>query len=1098
MPIELNIKGGSKEILEYLRGIKEHLVDIFDTYEKVEDKGKKSIGSVEKEHKEYNKEAKRTNGLIEDIEESIKMWASLQKKATTVEGIQKYNKKIAEARLHLNELKNTGVPAIEKVNKTAEKGASVFNSFEKKIIGVVTAYKALGAIKELNKTAVSLDILDQKVKSVFGNYTSTIDNVAKETASDLGLTQSQYKIAAADAGDLLKQIGFTKKEAAVLSTSLVGLSGVMSEWSIGKYNAAETSKILNKTLLGEYERIKELNVEIKDADVKARLLAKGKGELTGMELKQAKAMEILEMIYERTGDAQSAYGKNSESLSRIQGRLTASLLTVKENLSEDLIPVFSKFFGWAERNMDSLKKTAKILVAVSAGTLSYKAAVYLAANGTNIWTIANKALTTSFRTLAVAEKTTLIGALAGVIVTAATALLLFAKRTRDAKNDQKDFNDELEYTKQLKEGKKSLEERAKVMDKMSQSELKRFKSDIEEQIRLYEEFTTKKLLAEEEYNKAVQNLNDLSPNSEDYIEMVKNISKLKGETIPVNIIAPIDSSVPEYKKKQAQEEISLAKQKLDRLSNLEQDVNIENLRKLKETLDAKLGLHEEFNVELEELKLQTMKDGLDKDLAQEDIRYEKEKEKYKDNAEALEVVEEIHNQKIYEIVQKYNDLYYKELEEKAKKQKALREKEALEEQKTWQEKLNNFDLTQQTEKAIQETNWNVRISHAKGNKKLLEEIEKEKTLFDLQQQKKRLEYILQFGNLKNDTEIKLYEALIKQLKSEMSNLTNEDSTTGKEKGFNFYSDILGIDPDDPEGAKVISALKKFKDKSIEIFSSILDAQVEAAERRTEIAQNQVDELQQELDREAGLKEQGLANNYNLKLKELNEAKAIRDKALKDEEKARKAQMALDSAVQLSNLITSSTQIFKELSKIPVVGIPLAISLIGTMFAAFAASKIQAAKLTKVTNLRKGRTGIPAGEIKGKSHEEGGVPFEVEGGEYHSITPKNKTKKHFPLLEAIRTGTDWEIASVAVKNLLDASNIKVDHNIPKELREKQEEARKIEMIQVLSGVSSTGTDNSLLKRIADNQEKTPVIDTVSDPDYVIYSYPNGDKKLIRKR
>ena len=65
--------------------------------------------------------------------------------------------------------------------------------------------------------------------------------------------------------------------------------------------------------------------------------------------------------------------------------------------------------------------------------------------------------------------------------------------------------------------------------------------------------------------------------------------------------------------------------------------------------------------------------------------------------------------------------------------------------------------------------------------------------------------------------------------------------------------------------------------------------------------------------------------------------------LEQKKKMQKAQLAIDTALQLNNLITASTNIFNALSSIPFVGIPLAIATIGVMFGAFAVTKAKAAQ-----------------------------------------------------------------------------------------------------------------------------------------------------------
>jgi len=216
--------------------------------------------------------------------------------------------------------------------------------------------------------------------------------------------------------------------------------------------------------------------------------------------------------------------------------------------------------------------------------------------------------------------------------------------------------------------------------------------------------------------------------------------------------------------------------------------------------------------------------------------------------------------------------------------------------------------------------------------------------------------------------------------------------TGKgEFDFTIW-EKLGLSDEDKEDA--INALKDGVDRITSILGDIFEDRVEEAERRRELLDTQISELQHELEIEADLYEAGYANNVDAKRKELDSLKKLRDKAIADEEKAIKKQRAYDTILQTVNLITASTEIFKTMSKIPVVGVPLAIAMIATMFGAFVAAKAQASQVTKFAE---GGSGDETGIIKGKRHSQGGEMFldhaEVEHGEAWGVLSRPATQKY---------------------------------------------------------------------------------------------------------
>lgn len=201
--------------------------------------------------------------------------------------------------------------------------------------------------KELFTLGTEMEVLEKKAKTVFGEALPLVTRKAEENAAAMGLTVGQYVDASAAIGDLLILMGFARDEAVNISTNLVDLSGALSEWTGGQVSATEVTDILGKAMLGEREQLKGLGISISEADVKARLAEKGLSNLTGEMLQQAKAAATLELITEKSGDAQAAFAANSDTLVRKQAELQAKFQTIKEELAQALIPVFHRLLAAA-------------------------------------------------------------------------------------------------------------------------------------------------------------------------------------------------------------------------------------------------------------------------------------------------------------------------------------------------------------------------------------------------------------------------------------------------------------------------------------------------------------------------------------------------------------------------------------------------------------------------------------------------------------------------------------------------------------------------------------------------------------------------------
>lgn len=211
--------------------------------------------------------------------------------------------------------------------------------------GIAAAF-AVGKIADFGVAMFNLgkemEVLTKKAQTVFGEALPQVEAAAEANAAAMGLTISSYTDAAAAIGDLLIPMGFQREEAADISTELVNLSGALAEWTGGQVTAEQVSQILSKAMLGEREQLKTLGIAISEADVQARLAEKGLKGLTGQMLQQAKAAATLELITEKSADAQTAFAENSDTLLRKQTELRAQFENIRENIATALVPVFHR------------------------------------------------------------------------------------------------------------------------------------------------------------------------------------------------------------------------------------------------------------------------------------------------------------------------------------------------------------------------------------------------------------------------------------------------------------------------------------------------------------------------------------------------------------------------------------------------------------------------------------------------------------------------------------------------------------------------------------------------------------------------------------
>ena len=271
---------------------------------------------------------------------------------------------------------------------------------------------------------------------------------------------------------------------------------------------------------------------------------------------------------------------------------------------------------------------------------------------------------------------------------------------------------------------------------------------------------------------------------------------------------------------------------------------------------------------------------------------------------------------------------------------------------------------------------------------LLNRNERQKTQFQLQQEKERLQQLLELdaqnGNQMTEQERKTMENTIKAIDKQAKGLP-----------YNNMYELLGIGLDSEQQGAVNTAIDSVK----ESVASLIDSWNKAADAAVNAANAQVDAAQRTLDAEIEARNAGYANEVSTAQKELELAKKNQEKALKEKEKAQKAQLALDSITQASSLVTASAQIWSALGGIPYVGPALAVAAIATMWGTFIAAKIKAAQLSKSTEQYADGT---VELLQGGSHASGhdidlgtkpdGTRRRAEGGEFFAVINKRNSRR----------------------------------------------------------------------------------------------------------
>lgn len=196
--------------------------------------------------------------------------------------------------------------------------------------------------------------------------------------------------------------------------------------------------------------------------------------------------------------------------------------------------------------------------------------------------------------------------------------------------------------------------------------------------------------------------------------------------------------------------------------------------------------------------------------------------------------------------------------------------------------------------------------------------------------------------------------------------------------------------------------------------------------------------------------------------ELARITSAKKKAQKDADDIAKKQFLLDTTLQTVSLITSSINIIKGFSSIPIVGLPLGIAAVAAMFAFFASAKAKAFSAIGNTAER-GAVGTKTGMVQGRRHIHGGERFtdhlEIEAGEKWGILSRGATSKHGQIFEEFTHGlNEGRTPNDLMLDLLHGTGVTLKGGIAKRVQSRGNLIHKQELFVMGGGLNQKMADS----------------------------------------
>ena len=232
---------------------------------------------------------------------------------------------------------------------------------------------------------------------------------------------------------------------------------------------------------------------------------------------------------------------------------------------------------------------------------------------------------------------------------------------------------------------------------------------------------------------------------------------------------------------------------------------------------------------------------------------------------------------------------------------------------------------------------------------------------------------------------------------------------GRRSKFSIWTLLLGETKEDGNGSvyKELSAeaqafVSAFEDSMKQAFDYMdewMDKRIEMAEVAVEAAEKESEAAKTALDYEMEARANGYANNVDLARREYEEKLKIEQDAIAEKERLEKIQEAINSATQVSSLLTATANLWASYSALPGIGQALALAAIATMWGSFAAAKVTAAQMTAKTYGEGGTEYLNYGGSHASGndidfgHDRSGRPRRVERGEIIGVISKRNVEKY---------------------------------------------------------------------------------------------------------
>ncbi|WP_426226248.1 hypothetical protein [Pseudarthrobacter sp. DSP2-3-2b1] len=225
----------------------------------------------------------------------------------------------------------------------------------------------LAAVAEQNAGAVG---------SVFKGMSGEVAAFAASSATNLGISSSEYNSFASLIGSQFKNAGVPMEELAGKTNELVTKGADLASMFGGTTSDAVSA--LSSALKGEMDPLEAYGISLNEAAIKGKMAEMGTTGLTGAAEQAAKTQAILALVNQQSADATGNFGREATTAAGAQQIANAQWENARATLGEALLPVMAQMSGALSGVAGWVKENTGLVTGLAIGVGGLAVAVILA------------------------------------------------------------------------------------------------------------------------------------------------------------------------------------------------------------------------------------------------------------------------------------------------------------------------------------------------------------------------------------------------------------------------------------------------------------------------------------------------------------------------------------------------------------------------------------------------------------------------------------------------------------------------------------------------------------------------------------------------